>query len=260
MAARRAILLTLGLAALVAGLAGALGISALVDDAVDVPRRPMTASEQAAPDEGEPGVEEIDWAAWREINPDVIGWVSIPGTGIDHPVAQAPSWDEEHYLRHDAYGKRNPCGCPYLDAGCAEEGLLGCRNAVILGHNINGGLLFSDLSRFSDEEYARAHDEVLIQTPDESRTYRVVAVDVIRGTSAVKRTSFDGYADFEGWWATRYESSRLRLAEELPEVGQVAMLVTCSYNFWRENERTVVYAVPEGAGMAAYNGGEADER
>ena len=36
--------------------------------------------EAAGENDGSGGV---DWGYWQSVNPDIIGWVTVPGTGID---------------------------------------------------------------------------------------------------------------------------------------------------------------------------------
>ena len=78
------------------------------------------------------GFPAVDWDYWQDINPDVIGWVTIPGTTVDSPILQAHGDAPGYYLKHDVYGNYNPAGAIYLDADCEELGL-SSRNAVILG-------------------------------------------------------------------------------------------------------------------------------
>lgn len=76
----------------------------------------------------------VDWGYWQSVNPDIIGWVAVPGTGIDYPIVQAHEGDPDHYLRYDVYGGWNYHGVPYLHWKCADDGLLGAGNALVFGH------------------------------------------------------------------------------------------------------------------------------
>ena len=42
------------------------------------------------------GFPEVDWEYWKSVNPDVIAWVTVPGTNIDSPIVQAHSDDPEY--------------------------------------------------------------------------------------------------------------------------------------------------------------------
>ena len=40
----------------------------------------------------------VDWAALKEMNPDIVGWLQIPGTIVNYPVFK--SSDNDYYLHH----------------------------------------------------------------------------------------------------------------------------------------------------------------
>ena len=44
----------------------------------------------------------IDWEKLKKINPDIVGWIKVPGTRIDYPVLQGSRWNE--YLHKDYKG------------------------------------------------------------------------------------------------------------------------------------------------------------
>ena len=39
--------------------------------------------------DGEGKGKEIDWDALKKTNPDIIAWIEVPGTKIDHPVLKS---------------------------------------------------------------------------------------------------------------------------------------------------------------------------
>lgn len=186
----------------------------------------------------EDGFPDIDWEYWRSVNPDVIGWVTVPGTDIDQPIVQASTSDPTYYLHHDVYGKWSVYGCPYLDAECAEEGL-DSDNAVVFGHHMNDGSMFADFAGYSDAGFAASHRKVLLQTPDSKRVLSVSFSRVIDAEKTVKRTSFADAADFADWYASELEAAAVTLTAEIPS--QNTTFVTCSYSRF-SNERTLVFA------------------
>lgn len=181
----------------------------------------------------------VDWSYWEEVNPAVIGWVTIPGTNIDLPIAHAPADDPDFYLSHDVYGNRNANGCPYLDAECAELGLLS-RNSVIFAHHSSNGAMFSELANYSDARFAAEHPRILLQTPDWKATLTPRIVSIVNASKEPKQVIFQDEAEYAEWWSDKRARATLDLdSEDVPV--RTYSFVTCSYTTWG-NERTVVYA------------------
>lgn len=202
--------------------------------------RPVPDPTGALPAEDAPdGFPAVDWGYWQSANPDVIGWLTIPGTTVSYPILQAPAEDPTFYLHHDAYRAWNYVGVPYLDAGCADGLLSG--NAAVFAHHIKvGEPMFAPLASYADAAFAEAHPEVLIQTPAAKRRLTVMAAARIPGSSPTKRVSFEGPEDFRIWYAERLEEAAVVRDETVP--ARTTTLITCSYEIWPEDERTVVYA------------------
>ena len=156
-------------AALALGAAGALSsMTWLTERATNLDPDPngveaIGAEDEAAGETDGPGG--VDWGYWQSVNSDIIGWVTVPGTGIDYPIVQAHEGDLDHYLRYDVYGGWNYHGVPYLHWKCADDGLLGAGNALVFGHHLNDGTMFSALARFSNAGYAEGHSPIILQTP-----------------------------------------------------------------------------------------------
>ena len=205
---------------------------------------PASAEGAEAPAEGADGWPEVDWDYWQSVNPSVVGWISVDGTDVSQPIVQAspdaPAW----WLRHDVWGNWSLYGCVYLDADCAEGGLLGSQNAVIFGHNMGFGdmSMLAAFAQYSSLEFARSHRTVRLQTPSGRRMLEVRAAAVIGGWNATKRTHFDGEHDFDAWWDARMSEACAVLDPSPEGVWQrgAVTIATCSYNYW-SNERTVTY-------------------
>lgn len=205
----------------------------------ELSRNPRGIDLSAAASDASSSSEGVDWDYWLSVNPDIIGWVSVPGTNIDYPVVRAPDDRPGYYLDHDVYGKWNFTGCPYLDANSPS---LIERGSVVFGHNMGwSDAMFADFSKFSDAGYTEGHREVHIYTPDGGVELSVRAVDVVPGWEKSKRTSFSGERDFEEWWTGRLAASDVAVggSDEIPDA--VVAFCTCSYNYW-SSERTLVYA------------------
>lgn len=184
----------------------------------------------------------VDWEYWQSRNPAIIGWVNVPGTDISQPICQADGSDPDYWNSHDAYGRYNLMGCPFLHADC-QGGLTGSANCVVQGHNVSGAGsgMFTDFSEFADEGFANEHAKVLLQTPTAKMELAAFAVEVVpnAGSDDSLRTSFDSDTDFQRYVAERVAASAVRIGGA--PSSQMWTFSTCSYLLTPENERTVVH-------------------
>ena len=202
---------------------------------------PIVSSVETGTSDGFP---EVDWDYWLGINPDIVGWITIEGTNINHPIVAASQDDPDYYLHHDVYGNCNPLGAVYLDADSVAEGGLDSRNAVIAGHHgrgLNGITAFEDVTNYLDKSFAEGHAIVLIQTPTEKRKYEIRFAGIVKGSEHNKFTQFADDAAFKEWYDAQKEAASMTLDTDT-EPDKVISLVSCSYTTWAWNERTVVIA------------------
>lgn len=229
-------------------LTGAVGMFALLQAWRSAAKTPPSPNGAPTASEAEPdGVESdpfpvVDWDYWQGVNPDVIGWITVPGTTIDSPIVRASKDDPAYYLKHDVYRNYNPHGAIYLDADC-EDGLLS-RNAVIMGHHYGDDVEAAPLgiiAEYKDEGFASGHATVYLQTPEWKKTYEVRFAQIVNGLEPNKFTSFSGDEAFRTWYEGARGDAAMVLDPET-EPQSVISLVSCSYNIWVANERTVVVA------------------
>jgi sortase B len=101
----------------------------------------------------------------KEINPDYIFWLTIPGTTINYPVVR--SRHPGYYLNHTFKKSKNPSGSLFIQ----EDALIpGNENTVIFGHNMKDGTMFSDLKKYKNEIFYKNHD--IIQLYCNERWYQ----------------------------------------------------------------------------------------
>ena len=77
---------------------------------------------------------QVDMEALRNVSPDILGWLTGPGTEIDYPFAQGE--DNEYYLTHLADGSGNRNGCLFVDCGNSSD--FSDDNTIICGPSIDG--------------------------------------------------------------------------------------------------------------------------
>ncbi|NBJ90783.1 class B sortase [Acutalibacter sp. 1XD8-36] len=203
------------------------------------------AKPSAAPKSGEEssgGFVLHDLALLKEKNPDCVGWISIPGTGIDFPVMQSTDVPD-FYLEHDFEGNYTDYGLPFLDERCSLDT---SDNLIIYGHHMNDGSMFSVLLNYVDEDYCAAHTEILLETEQGAEIYQVAAVVREKGSYADGEWSlFDQINMGADSFNTLVENLRGRrlydTGREFVFGDRLLTLVTCEYS--QNNGRLAVIAV-----------------
>lgn len=114
-----------------------------------------------------------DLAALAAENPDCVGWLTIPDTGIDYPVMHTPG-DPEHYLRRDFYSSSASGGTPFLDGRNAAQ--VEGQNLILYGHNMMDGSMFKPLISYLEPSFRETHQEIYLELSEKQYRYEVLAV------------------------------------------------------------------------------------
>ncbi len=133
-------------------------------------------SADSAPDETESSPDappRHDLAALATENPDCVGWITIPDTGIDYPVMYTPD-DPEHYLRRDFSGVSASHGTPFLDG--RNQDTVENQNLILYGHNMMDGSMFKPLISYLEPSFRETHQEIYLELSEKQYQYEVLAV------------------------------------------------------------------------------------
>ncbi|MGN0983494.1 MAG: sortase domain-bontaining protein [Gemmiger sp.] len=129
-----------------------------------------------------------------EQNPDLVGWLTIEGAGIDLPVVQTPG-DNEYYLRRGFDRLYALSGTLFADERC-RLGEEYTANILIYGHNMADGSMFGQLDRYADEDFWKENPTFRFDTLYEEGTWLVAAV--LRTTLGADALPYYTFFDAEG--------------------------------------------------------------
>ena len=198
-----------------------------------------TQQEIVIEEETEPPYESpIDFSALREINPDIVAWVEIPGTRIDYPVVQADN--NETYLHRSFEGEESSAGAIYLD--CDSDSDFMGKHSILYGHHMKNGSMFAEIVKFKEKTFFQEHREVILYLPDRELHLKTIAALYGDASGEKRRTVFSDQESFNRYVDEMTKNCSFR---ELPEGDCEGLysFVTCSYEF--QNARTILYAVRE---------------
>ena len=202
---------------------------------------PDPAPASGAPEDTDPNLAllgSIDLAALQAVNPDVVGWIAIPGTELSYPLLQGE--DNQYYLNHTWQGHRSSVGAIYLDFR-ADPSLM-YFHTLIYGHRMHNGSMFGSLAGYDDAEYWRAHPSVYIVHGDGVNRYDIFAAFKAHVNSSVYQLDSPGNAERGEFLDWCLEQSVIR-TNITPAAGDRVITLSTCVSLGRSDYRWVVQAV-----------------
>ena len=234
------------------------GGTALLPDNADEMIRKLLAGNQSSPEvvvEEEDPIEvsdeylarlqrRIDFASLMAINSDADSWLWIPDTNVDYYVMHEQKTDVYEYLWKDIYHEQNGTGSllrVHVPADQDDAHLL------IFGHRMSRrDLMFSNLTDWRDEEFAKSHQYVMMYYPDHSECWKVWTACNVQATSDIYKVPFE--LGSEKYQAMLDETARLgfyQLFSQPDNNTRTLYLSTCDKSMGNQDTRFIVVCVPD---------------
>lgn len=128
-----------------------------------------------------------DIAAWKKINSDVVGWITISNTNINYPVVIGAN--TAYYTSRGYYKEPSRNGVIWLDSDTqfAANGAITSQNAVLYGHNWTNcwrpvrignpnDVMLAQLAAYDNAEFAAANPYIRLATSDGDHMYQIFTV------------------------------------------------------------------------------------
>lgn len=187
----------------------------------------LVAEEQPAPDLEPLAYPEVDFAALKEINEDVRGWIYIADTYVNYPFVQGE--DNRQYISSMIDGTYNSAGSIFMDYRNSPD--FSDRHTILYGHNLKNGAMFRGITLYKNQKYYDAHPVGQIMTPEKNYQFEVVSAYVASLADPAWQLEFVDDADALQW----LEESRARapfVSRYTPREGdRILTLSTCTYEF-----------------------------
>ena len=179
---------------------------------------------------------EVDFAALREINPDVVGWLYIEGTQINYPIVQGK--DNDQYLYRLITGERNGAGSLFLEAGLAPD--FSDRNNPVYGHNMKNGSMFAGITGYKNQSFYEEHPLALLLTPERNYRVQIFSAYVLDAGGDAWDTRFTE-KQMQAWLEGLMSRSCLETDVVPTTRDSVLTLSTCTYE--TEDSRFLVHGI-----------------
>ena len=108
----------------------------------------------------------------KQIQGNMVGWLSIDDTNIDYPIMQGD--DNEEYLNKDPYGDYSLSGSIFLDF--RNSGDFTDPYSLVYGHHMEGNYMFGALHSFLKEGFFEEHTSGELIVGDTTYDLKIFAV------------------------------------------------------------------------------------
>lgn len=171
----------------------------------------------------------VDFDELEAINPDVVGWIYVPGTPINYPVVQTT--DNTTYLRKLFDGTPNGSGTVFMDCDDTAPGGID-QQTTLYGHHTQDGKMFRAIDYALDQDKFDQIDAVYYMTRDATYVCRPLMDCLVEDTFTDARiATFEDEGAFSSHLTTMRGMAKA-VAEDVDErqasAENVLTLVTCS--------------------------------
>ena len=169
----------------------------------------------------------VDFEKLKEINNQIVGYLKVNGTKIEHAVVQ--SKDNIYYLRKSLDKKYNVGGSIFMDYKNKLDGT--DKNIVIYGHNMKDSSMFGTLKNILKEEWYNNEENYIVYfvTEKEEQKYKVFSVYQIKNEDYYIDTEFKEN-EFAKFVKTLKKRSIKDFGIKVTEEDSILTLSTCADN------------------------------
>ena len=180
----------------------------------------------------------------KAINPDVNGWVTMPGTAIDYPLVQGET--NFSYINTDVYGNFALSGSIFLDS--RNDDYYQDLYSLLYGHNMSKHRMFGDVNLYKDETFFKEHTTGELYLSDRLHHLTTLSCIVTNASDTLifnpetwKKLDVSEYAESARANAVHVNEDGMTALQTLIDSGgqpRILALSTCSDEF--TDARTIV--------------------
>ena len=166
---------------------------------------------------------QIDFEGLQEVNPEIIGWIEIPGLALSYPLLQGK--DNAYYLTHLADRQPGVSGSIFVDYHNQPD--FSDRNTIIYGHNMKDGSMFAKLDQYDLPELYQKEPYFYIYIPGEVLKYQIFSCYAGSVGSEAYTYEFPKIEEFQAFLQTIQSYAAYDTGTEIEGTERVATLSTC---------------------------------
>lgn len=186
----------------------------------------------------------VDFATLAQTNPDVVGWIYVPGTAINYPVVQTDN--NTKYLSTLFDGTANPVGSIFLDCDDTAPGMVD-QQTTLYGHHMRDNSMFHFIADSADQSVFDGIEYAFYVTRDGAYKFKPLLTKVVEDSYRKARTpNFEGGDGLKTYLSEMIDGASAVASDaesRAAKADKVLTLITCSPSALR-NKRAVMILTP----------------
>lgn len=183
---------------------------------------------------------DIDFAALRAINPDIVAWIYYEDTMIDNPIVKGT--DNDKYLHTMFDGTYGAFGTLFVDA--VTENPFRQFNTIVYGHHMKNGSMFGELKKLKDPAYVQEHPQMELITPEGKFHLEIWAFLNQPSNSNIYTTNIHNKNERSAYIDMIKDISEYTTSVEIQPEDRLVVLSTCAYEYQNARYMVVGKMVP----------------
>lgn len=166
---------------------------------------------------------QIDFEGLQKVNPEIIGWIEIPGLALNYPLLQGK--DNAYYLTHLADRQPGVSGSIFVDHHNQPD--FSDKNTIIYGHNMKDGSMFASLDRYEASELYQKEPYFYVYIPGKVFKYQIFSCYAGSVGSEAYTYEFPKIEDFQGFLQTIQSYAAYDTETKVKDTERIVTLSTC---------------------------------
>ena len=187
------------------------------------------------------GIPTVNFDELEKINPDVIGWIYVPGTAINYPVVHTSN--NETYLTKLFDLSGNGSGTIFMDMDGAEPGMVD-EQTTLYGHHMNDNSMFNIIDKSRDQSVFDTIKTVYYITRDATYKFKPMYTAPVQSDYIDARTpNFTGNTTLKQYLQMTLATASAKAdnaTELIDKSDKVLTLATCAWGLIPDTSRAIM--------------------
>lgn len=187
----------------------------------------------------------VDWASLKALNPDIVGWLQVPGTVVNYPVYQ--TGNNDYYLHHAPDKSDSIGGSVFLDFECTAPGMVDAQT-IVYGHHMRNGSQFKQIADMDNQTLFDGMHTIWYAT-EQQGAFNLAPVFLYYTNEDdldVRQFTFNSDEEFRAYlnkYLSKAVTKRADAEQIVAQISHVFTLSTC--NYYDGYGRTLLVCAPK---------------